>query len=512
MAEATSANTVSAAREAILRMSEAPSGGRHAALLAALAVAQACLIVPWIRAIAIPLAKLNPMALVLFTIVSIVVSTALVRAADARSAPVAQRILLSLTGLLMTIVIGLSIVLHPGVPIGEVLSDVGAHIARAEVVAIAEITLVGLSILAWWLGLRDARRWFTMDSMQATFRAGVIVWLLFAAFNTLPTADAAAPFIAGYFAFALVALALARSQDLMVQRLASRSPFGARWFVATSLMALLLIGVSLLIWAGIVPPLVRLAWDTLTLAARLILVIGIVIIALLGGVVTRQGQGAPSSGSQPIFELSEKLLSELRKVDVAQAAQVLQVIIGLLAVVVVARLLVELARRRERLHGPRYHLLAGEDDAAGISPAEVESRAGNWLQRLARQLRRGPSRWLAAITIRRIYAQTAALGRACGAPRPAYATPYEYLPTLTRLFPGVEPELELITGAYVRAHYGELPDTPERLGEVRKAFRRVRVEAKIVIDHNRSEFIKSQESIKQEVRDRARQEHRTGFT
>jgi len=505
MAEATSAHTVSAAREAILRRAEAPSGWRHAALLAALAGAQACLIVPWVRAMAIPLTELNPVALVLFTAASIAAATALVRAADAWSAPVLPKILLSLAGLLITIVIGLSAVLHPGVPVGEVFSDLSAHIARAEVVAIAEITLVGLSVLAWWLGLRNARRWFTIDSMQATLRAGVVVWLLFAVFNTLPTADAAAPFIAGYFAFALVALALARSQDLMAQRLASRSPFGAHWFLATSLMALLLIGASLVVWAGIVPPLVHLTWDTLTGVARLIMVFGIVIIALLGGVVNRTGQGAPAPGSEPLFQLSEELLSELRKVDLAQAAQVIQVIVGIVVIVVVARLLVELARRRERLHSQRHHLLESEDEEAHISPSEIGSRAGHWLQRLARRVQQGPARWLAARTIRRIYAQTAALATACGAPRPACDTPYEYLPTLTRLFPGVEPELEMITGAYVRAHYGELPDTPERLAEVRNAFRRVRVEAKIVIDQHRSEFIKSQESLKQELRDRARQ-------
>jgi len=512
VADAASANTASSIRDKILRASEAPAGPRHAALLAVLAAAQACLIVPWVRSIAFPLAELNPIALVFFTAFSIIASTALVRALDVRSAPAVLRVLLSLAGLSTTILIGLSMMLHPGTPVGEVLSGLGERIVNAEVIAVAETTVVGLSILAWWLGLSNARRWFTMDSMQATFRAGVIVWLLFLTFNTLPTADAAAPFIAGYFAFALVALALARSQDLMVQRLASRSPFGARWLVATSLMAFFLVGLSLLLWAGIVPPLVRLVWDTLTLAARLILVIGIVIIALLGGIVTGQGQSTAAPGSQTTFGLSEELLAELRKVDIAQAAQVLQAIIGILAIVVVARLLIELARRRERLQGRRYHLLAAEDGAARIRPSEIESQAGNWLQRLARQFRQGPSRWLAAMTIRRIYAQTAALGKECGAPRLACATPYEYLPTLTRLFPGVEPDLEIITGAYVRAHYGELPDTPERLGEVREAFRRVRAEAKTVIDYNRTESIKSQESLKQELRDRARQDQKSGFT
>jgi hypothetical protein len=277
-------------------------------------------------------------------------------------------------------------------------------------------------------------------------------------------------------------------------------------------MAVFLVGLSLMLWAGTVPPLVHLVWETLTLAARLIMVIGIVIIALLGGIVTGQGPSTATPGSQTTFELSEELLTELRKVDIAQAAQVLQAIIGILAIVVVARLLIELARRRERLQGRSYHLLAAEDGAARITPSEVESRAGNWLQRLAHQFWQGPSRWLAAMTIRRIYAQTAALGKECGAPRPACATPYEYLPTLARLFPGVEPDLETITGAYVRAHYGELPDTPERLGEVRQAFRRVRAEAKTVIDYNRTEFIKSQESLKQGLRDRARQDQKSGFT
>ena len=144
VADAASANTASSIRDKILRASEAPAGPRHAALLAVLAAAQACLIVPWVRSIAFPLAELNPIRLVFFTAFSIIAWTSLVRAMDVKPAPAVLRVLLSLAGLSIMILIGLSMMLHPGAPIGDVLSRLGERIANAEVIAVAEITLVGL--------------------------------------------------------------------------------------------------------------------------------------------------------------------------------------------------------------------------------------------------------------------------------------------------------------------------------------------------------------------------------
>jgi hypothetical protein len=51
---------------------------------------------------------------------------------------------------------------------------------------------------------------------------------------------------------------------------------------------------------------------------------------------------------------------------------------------------------------------------------------------------------------------------------------------LEQAFPGCEPELAQITEAYVGAHYGELPERPEALAEIRAAFERIKVTQKLV--------------------------------
>ena len=83
-------------------------------------------------------------------------------------------------------------------------------------------------------------------------------------------------------------------------------------------------------------------------------------------------------------------------------------------------------------------------------------------------------RFLAAMTIRRIYAHMGALAAERGYPRVPYETPYEYLPTLERSFPSNREDVTRITEAYVAVHYGEVPERPEDLAAVQTAWERIR--------------------------------------
>ena len=93
--------------------------------------------------------------------------------------------------------------------------------------------------------------------------------------------------------------------------------------------------------------------------------------------------------------------------------------------------------------------------------------------------RLGASGLFAALTIRRIYAQTIRLAASRGYPRPAARTPYEHLATLRQAFPGCEPELFQLTEAYVGVHYGELPERAEALSEIRLGFERIKAQTKV---------------------------------
>lgn len=79
--------------------------------------------------------------------------------------------------------------------------------------------------------------------------------------------------------------------------------------------------------------------------------------------------------------------------------------------------------------------------------------------------------WRTAASIRRIYRQMCAVADASGFPRLPTETPYEFLQTLAQTWPNNQQETRLITNAFVKVRYGELPESREELEEIRQAWR-----------------------------------------
>ena len=55
-------------------------------------------------------------------------------------------------------------------------------------------------------------------------------------------------------------------------------------------------------------------------------------------------------------------------------------------------------------------------------------------------------------------------------PRERNETPYEYLARLFTLWPGYENEARLITRAFVKVRYGELPESKEEFEAIKQAW------------------------------------------
>ncbi len=83
-------------------------------------------------------------------------------------------------------------------------------------------------------------------------------------------------------------------------------------------------------------------------------------------------------------------------------------------------------------------------------------------------------RWLAALSVRRLYARMLHEAEKRGPRRLPAQTPLDYLPQLRSVFPHAEDEVSAITRAYVAAHYGELPDDEAALARLRAAWDRAR--------------------------------------
>ncbi len=84
------------------------------------------------------------------------------------------------------------------------------------------------------------------------------------------------------------------------------------------------------------------------------------------------------------------------------------------------------------------------------------------------------SKLFAAATIRLIYARLTAEAARRGERRAPAQTPLEFLPGLGRAFPGADEDARRVTDAYINAHYGEVPDTLDKLRAIQAAWARLR--------------------------------------
>jgi hypothetical protein len=86
----------------------------------------------------------------------------------------------------------------------------------------------------------------------------------------------------------------------------------------------------------------------------------------------------------------------------------------------------------------------------------------------------GLRQWLAKLTVRRLYVRVLHEAGKRGAKRAPSQTPSEFLPMLQKVFPGARAEAALITDAYIAAHYGQAPDSPEALDRLKAAWEHMR--------------------------------------
>jgi hypothetical protein len=85
-------------------------------------------------------------------------------------------------------------------------------------------------------------------------------------------------------------------------------------------------------------------------------------------------------------------------------------------------------------------------------------------------------RQLAAQLVRQIYAHLLDLAEEINQPRPSSSTPLEFLSVLELAMPGLGPELELITRAYVKVRYGEFPENPAEIEALTTAWQRIEIQ------------------------------------
>ena len=178
------------------------------------------------------------------------------------------------------------------------------------------------------------------------------------------------------------------------------------------------------------------------------------------------------------LQLGENMLDDLqetaaKKLPVDPALFLM--IAAVLAVVVIA--IIQIRRR-----STARRLLA-EDDLADLeAPKKKTAPLLDLLPSFRKKRRATAKNLLAAARIRFVYSQLMDLCDRLGKPRPRAITPLEFLPRMDALFPLNHNELQIITNAYIKIRYGELPETDRDVDEVLEAWKTVNDLGKQMLD------------------------------
>lgn len=345
----------------------------------------------------------------------------------------------------------------------------------------------------WWYGLGIANLAPGVMAVSRRFRWGAILLLLLQLVETPATGQGMVSLTRYVFflASALFAMILGRIWSVSRLRGGRRISFDREWLIgmAVSVFGVVALAAGL---AGALSQTLALWVRRLTsgLVEVVIFAVSRVILLIVSlipeaffswGVRIRQvleeTQEEPFTVVQPPPEVTEAI--EVAPTDLPNLGPWL-VWGGVLLFVIflIFRLGEGIQWRRGEMEEERESLLSREAVLLNLRKS-VQAR----LEELAARFRRSSrlsrrQRARAALRIREIYAQLMETSADLGTPRPAAATPLEFLPALRSVFPDRGPDLETITRAYLRVRYGELPETRSEVEAVESAWGRVQARAR----------------------------------
>lgn len=331
---------------------------------------------------------------------------------------------------------------------------------------VATIGVFYVFIRGLGFGQRPLTLWFT----GFQFRLGIVVFfLLFLAASLVMSYDATA-WIIIYFFVSLVAIALARMDDM-----SGVIPLGPRWAVTLIASAALVIFLGLAILQFFT---LQSAGAIFMLLAPLAAIFGaLFFIFLIPFSFVAEwliNLLAPIFGRlKGLYEIMPVLPSgaEENWNRLQQNAAVVEWLLPVLRTLLVIGLVIGAGYWLARMLNRRMKQYEDEEYTR-------ELMAGDERDGRVRESRRSQPRprhhWdETAESIRRIYAALVARAAEAGLPRRAAETPYEFLPRLKHAFPEETPQMDTITEAYIAVHYAEEQAAPEKVNRVREAWQRV---------------------------------------
>jgi hypothetical protein len=341
-------------------------------------------------------------------------------------------------------------------------------------------------LLLWWRGYQLGSTYLTLVRASFGMRLGILAFVWLAIFSGRDLRQDALAVLPFFFFFGLLASSLARADSLNLDRAGRSGMLGRGWIIS-------LVGIALLVtFGGYIATLwftglnMALAAEVLRIIAQAVVSVVLVLLAplflimqvlynILDAILPDRMPGTrrtADSSKEGHDTLQLPWLSEIFHI-LSEA-----LVIGLIIFIILAVLAFIWFMFVARARGKEYEDEERETLGTGEVVGNLRQALRDGWRRLAgalgvlRQFGLGRD-FFAALTIRRIYARMEKLAGVRGYPRAVSETPYEYRDELGRAFPGLEPDVQVITEAYVAVRYGDVPESDEELNAVRLAWDRL---------------------------------------
>ena len=464
---------------------------RHESLFVTWALMEVALIAPLFLAFAPWTRFWSPSATAVWLLLIMLVPFNLSRLTSVLKIPVQRQQIIMVAALFMALLIGWRLMLYSPSGISQTgwLASIIGHLGdTSDPRWSRELAVFVVICLMWWRGIALAGRGVDYRDVGLRMRLGVLFAVFFVAgLAGSRLAWSVTPFILLFLFASLVSVVLTRVEQLELSRSGRSFPVEPLW-----LLSVVLVAAAVVFTTGIIAGVISgqsvgeiIGWfEPLWLAIRftlaaIILIVSLIaspllvsLIALLQLIFSFVGS-AVGTGLDNI-RLEIPTFPTVTPDEAAENGQLFSrestsLLTGLIMVSVV--LLIVLALRGLfRMARP-----PADQQRETVSPLEGLGRpAPLGLGRRVLDRLNLFRRWRTAASIRHVYRKMCSTAAEQGYPRTESETPFEYLSTLTKAWPNNRAEARIITEAYNRAHYGELPDTNEELQLILDAWSRLK--------------------------------------
>ena len=359
----------------------------------------------------------------------------------------------------------------------------------------SEFFMILFVLFVCWRGISKVGKLVGPEDVIAGFRLGVILLLIYGIASRQSRSSTGVEMYLFLFA-GLLAMSAARISVISYLRGGQRIPFDRRWILGILIVIFSMLIVSSLLMRAVggqggtlIANIVRLIIYLLTLILSPLLFLVIRIVTYLGQwiQIDRIFQIIANLTKQ-LESLINNLIKNLQQITNIQQWVFLDKLINLLelakpfflwgAIILFVVALLFIVRGQTRHEGQEteaeYQSLDEQESLMNLLRDALRKSFGRVAEGLGQVMRLRNARLLySAMRIRRIYAHLMDLSARLDHPRPQSKTPLEFLPSLEDLFPIYKGELEIITEAYLRVRYGDLPERDEEVEVIETAWRRV---------------------------------------